>query len=112
MARRSDQLLRLPGNAGLEPAVQPVGLRLLRSLGSAVKSRIEQRPLCLRVKRPLCFSSWFCCRAITRDSMSGPYVTVKLTEQHEEVHAGNNRFTAADKQVRQCVDLRRSAAPD
>ena len=44
--------------------------------------------------------------------MSGPYVTVKLTEQREEVHAGNDRFPAADKQVRRCVDLRRSAAPD
>src|SRR3984957_19421627 len=42
---RADQLLGLPGNAFLEPAVQPVRLQLLRSLDPAVKTHLTRRPL-------------------------------------------------------------------
>src|ERR1700684_3478005 len=45
MEQRADQLLGLPGNAFLEPAVQPVRLQLLRSLDPAVKTRLTRRPL-------------------------------------------------------------------
>jgi hypothetical protein len=43
--QRTDQLLGLPGNAFLEPAVQPVRLQLLRSLDPAVKTHLTRRPL-------------------------------------------------------------------
>src|SRR5271155_296317 len=42
---RADQLLGLPGNAFLEPAIQPVRLQLFRSLDSAVKTHLTGRPL-------------------------------------------------------------------
>ena len=50
---RADQLLGLPGNAFLEPAVQPVRLRLLRSLDPAVKTHLTRRPLRRLAERAL-----------------------------------------------------------
>src|SRR3984893_12498748 len=54
---RADQLLGLPGNAFLEPAVQPVRLQLLRSLDPAVKTHLTRRPLRRLVKRALPIAS-------------------------------------------------------
>ena len=50
---RPDQLLGLPGDAFLEPAVQPVRLQLLRSLDPAVKTRLTRRPLRRLAERAL-----------------------------------------------------------
>jgi hypothetical protein len=49
------QLLGLPGKPLLESAVQPVGLRLLRSLDSAVTSHLTRRPLRQSARRALWF---------------------------------------------------------
>src|SRR6185437_14116977 len=50
---RSDQLLGLPGDSVLEPAVQPVRVRLLRSLDPAVEILLSRRPLRRSAERAL-----------------------------------------------------------
>jgi hypothetical protein len=53
---RADQLLGLPGNPVLEPAVQPVRFQLLRGVDPAVRIHLTQRPLRRLAKRALTFS--------------------------------------------------------